>query len=245
MSLRYAMLVAGLPFLVAACDKGTPSAGPDTSAAPSATAAPESRAKFLKLLEEGRKKARAKDFAGALAAFDRALAITPDDARVLSEIGWAALNAGELGRDYEPGAFGVHNEARVVGGEARTFGARRVVVVKSEQRNADQNMAGLELCEESDDLETVCALGSGATPTRCFTVPVRLSAGCGPGVEPDPAELDDDTKATLAEMKKGWHTSEARLSWSLGDDGKVVVKKVSGDDKLIRAGLLGPHALAP
>jgi tetratricopeptide (TPR) repeat protein len=150
-----------------------------------------------------------------------------------------------LGTDYEPGAFGVHNEATVTGGEARTLGARKVVVVKSQQHNHDFNMAGLELCHDDEDTETVCALGSGATPTRCFSVPVRRSEGCGPGVEVDPAEIDADLEATLAEMKKGWHTSEAKLSWSLGDDGKVVVKKESGDDALVRAGLVGAHPLGP
>ncbi len=407
--------LSALAFALPACSKEAPVAHgdsssitgavtsakplPATSATGSATAAakaPPSRAdrvKFLKPLEEGRKKARAKDFAGALVAFDQALAVAPNDARVLAEVGWAALNTGELpraekanqralaltkqpvlraqilynvgrvaeakkdneaarkayaeslalrdnaevkkrleavggapepslpcaagattvealctclladkdapmmpadakkvcatektpvlgdgrlsviaygadmmgerahllvasdggklrpvaelGRDFEPGAFGVHNEARVVAGQTRTFGARAVIVVKSEQRNSDQNMAGLELCQEAVDLETVCALGNGTSPTRCLTVPVSISSGCGPGVEPDPADLDDETKATLADLRKGWRTSEAKLSWSVGDDGKLVVKKVSGDAALIRAGLVGSHPLSP
>ncbi|MFT3765375.1 MAG: tetratricopeptide repeat protein [Minicystis sp.] len=419
---RHHALLAALPILLLACSKPAPPAGADgtttaaaptvavtstsatataSAAAPTASAAAPpakkplsraERAKFLKPLEEGRKKARAKDFQGALVLFDQALAVAPDDARVLAEVGWAALNTGELdradkanrralaltkqpalraqilynagrvaeakkdteaarkayaeslalrdnaevkrrleglggppeqslpcpggavsmeklcaclfagndapmmpedgkkycekqaqpalgdarlsivsygaemlgervhllvayedgtlspvaelGRDYEPGAFGIHNEARVVGAETRTFGRHRVLVVKSEQRNADQNMAGLELCEESEDLETVCALGDRSTFTHCFTVPVRISSGCGPGVEPDPAELDDDTKAQLAEMQKGWKTQEVKLSWALADDGRLVVKKVSGADSLIRKGLVGVHKLA-
>jgi tetratricopeptide (TPR) repeat protein len=420
MKLHALLLLAPLP-LAAACSskEAAPSradasalAAPKPSAsavaAPTATAsavavakaprasgpiAAADRKKALKLLEEGRKKARAKDFSAALAAFDQALALTPDDARVLSEIGWAALNTGaldradkanrralaltkqpvlraqilynqgrvaeakkdneaarkayaaslalrdnaevkkrlegvggapepalpcaagaadvealckcllaltdgpmvpdgmktvceaektpalatprlsvlqygaemlgervhllvahddarirpvaELGRDYEPGAFGVHNEAKVLGGEVKSFGAQRVVVVKSEQRNADQNMAGLEVCDESASLETACALGSGATPTRCVTVPVSLSSGCGAGVEPDPADLDEDTKRILAEMKKSWKQAEAKLSWTLNDKGEIEVKKVSGDATLIHAGLLGAHPLLP
>ncbi|APR76544.1 Hypothetical protein A7982_01891 [Minicystis rosea] len=362
-----------------------------SASAPKAPPSRAERAKFLKPLEEGRKSARAKDFKRALVLFDEALAVAPNDARVLAEVGWAALHTGELDRadkankrglaltkqpqlraqilyntgrvaearkdveaarkayaeslalrdnaevkkrldaaggppaealpcasgaatvdalctclladkngpmapddvqkkceaektpafgdarlsviaygaemlgerahllvardggvlrpvahlglDYEPGAFGVHNEARVVGGEAKTFGARRVIVVKSEQRNTDQNMAGLELCEASEDLETVCALGSGSSPTRCYTVPVMLSSGCGAGVEPDPAELDEDMKKSIAEMAKGWHKSKAKLSWSLSEDGKVVVKQVSGDAGIVRAGIVGEHPL--
>lgn len=66
----------------------------------------------------------------------------------------------ELGRDYMPGAFGVHNTATVLGGEARSAGSRSVIVIKSELRNYNQNMAGLEVCSESVNLETVCALSA-------------------------------------------------------------------------------------
>ncbi|MFO0759638.1 MAG: tetratricopeptide repeat protein [Byssovorax sp.] len=392
------------PALSAAASAITSAAAPSASAKTAAAASAKARStkapisaadrkKALALLQEGRKKSRAKDFTAALTAFDQALALTPDDVAVLSEVGWAALNAGELdradkankralalvkqpvqraqilynagrvaeakkdteaarkayaeslslrdnaevkkrldaaggppepmlpcaagaptvealckcllkpenapmmpddaktvcevektlplgdarlsvlrygaemmgevvhllvakdgsvlrpvaglGSDYEPGAFGVHNEAHVLGGEAKTFGSRTVIVVKSEQRDFDQNMAGLEICDESNDYESVCALGSGAAPSRCFTVPVSIAGGCGAGVEPDPADLDDDTKKSLEEMKKSWSHSAVKLSWSLGPDGKVEVKKVSGESKLIPAGLVGAHALAP
>src|SRR5688572_19989827 len=106
--------IAILPVLAVACGRDAPSSAPDAgspaqtaqaaapvmvSAKPSASAqtkaAPLSasdRKTVLKALEEGRKNARAKDFDGAISAFKRALALTPDDARVLAELGWAALN---------------------------------------------------------------------------------------------------------------------------------------------------------
>lgn len=125
----------------------------------------------------------------------------------------------ELGISYEPGAFGVHNEAKVGTGVAKTFGKRSVVVVTSAQDNADQNLAGLELCTENEQRETVCALGEGAKPTRCVTVTVSSEGGCGPGVEPD----DESSKAMVAEAKKNWSTSSTKSTWTVQDDGALVV----------------------
>jgi hypothetical protein len=53
---------------------------------------------FRRHLGEGRKLARAKKYQEALAAFASAQAIDPTNARVLSEIGWAALQIGDLDR---------------------------------------------------------------------------------------------------------------------------------------------------
>jgi hypothetical protein len=372
------------------------SAKPSASAQTKAAALSASdRTTVLKALEEGRKKSRAKDFAGALSAFDRALALAPDDARVLSEVGWAALNAGdltradaanrralanvkektlraqvlynagrvaeakkdseaarkayaeslalrdnaevkkrldgvsgsgapaapscdagapsiealckcllglpetpmvisdqnpvcsarprslslgslrlsivrygapeddtgervnllvaedggvfrpvaELGRDYMPGAFGVHNTATVLGGEAHRVGSRSVIVIKSELRNHDQNMAGLEVCSESVDLETVCALGEGKKPTRCVNVPVVMTSGCGPGFEPAPNELDAETKEAIDNLKKGWGTVTIKLAWSIADDGTLTIKVVEAPPSSAKPSGVGTHTL--
>lgn len=125
----------------------------------------------------------------------------------------------ELGISYEPGAFGVHNEASVGKASTKTFGKRSVVVVTSAQDNSDQNLAGLELCTEKEQLETVCALGEGKSLTRCVTVTVSSEGGCGPGVEPD----DDESKAMVAEAKKSWITSKKTSTWTVQDDGALVV----------------------
>lgn len=149
----------------------------------------------------------------------------------------------DLGHDYTPGAFGVDNVATVVGGAVRAVGGYQAVVVKSEQRDRDFNAAGLELCSTSIDMETVCALGSGDVATRCVTVPMSIATGCGPGVEPGPQDLTPETKATLAELKKAWKTSKAKLRWSIAKDGKLVVQKVSGDASLVPPGIVAKHAL--
>ncbi|HVJ91945.1 MAG TPA: hypothetical protein VM580_19225 [Labilithrix sp.] len=146
----------------------------------------------------------------------------------------------ELGRDFEPGAFGVHNVSKVVGGEVKKLLNREVVVVKSEVRNTDMNLAGLEECTDNEDRETVCTIGSGTKPTRCFVVPVSSQSGCGPGVEPD--ELDEDAKQALEERKAEWKTTSQRLTWSLTADGKLVVRDAA-DTGGAKGSAIGTHPL--
>ena len=55
------------------------------------------RKAYVKALEEARALHRKKDFKGAIKGFQRALDIIPDDARALSELGWSAFNAKDLG----------------------------------------------------------------------------------------------------------------------------------------------------
>jgi tetratricopeptide (TPR) repeat protein len=51
---------------------------------------------YYKALNEGRTAHRAKDFTAAIAAFDKALALFPDDPRALSEKGWSEFGAKDL-----------------------------------------------------------------------------------------------------------------------------------------------------
>lgn len=57
---------------------------------------PEARKRFQKLLAEGRALHEKKDFASAVKSFQAALAVAPDDARALSEIGWSAFFTKDL-----------------------------------------------------------------------------------------------------------------------------------------------------
>jgi tetratricopeptide (TPR) repeat protein len=61
----------------------------------------EERARYQKFLNEGRSLHEKKDYAGAVKAFEQALAIAPDDPRALSELGWAAFFAKDLDRAEE------------------------------------------------------------------------------------------------------------------------------------------------
>lgn len=359
-----------------AADAPEPVGPPDGAAAPTADA----RKELARALDEGRKLSSAKDFQGALSAFDRALAVAPDDARVLTDVGWVAFQAGdltradeanrralalttdpkrraqvlyntgrvaeakddaegarkayaeslslrenaevkrrltavggapvakaapcsqafpnvgalcacvrsrkddllashgdgpltcaaartpklgaprlsvvtwgaesplgervhllvardsdgmrtvaELGRDFSPGAFGVHNEAEIKGGAVRKIGEREVVVIRSEQRHTDTNAAGLEACWDNTDLETVCALGDDARATRCVTVPVVRDSGCGAGVEVPEDEMDEETRSLLADLKQNWSKSRVTLGWALvEEDGAINVRVKSG-----------------
>lgn len=415
-----------VPLLVLACSKndassGVPDAGDAQAVAPGASVAASSapsaqtsakgkdagasaltaqqRAVVLRELKEGRRLSRAKDWAGAIKAFDRALAIAPDDARVLSEVGWAAFQANdlaraesankralanakdpqirapilynmgrvaeakgqndvakkaygeslalrdnaevkkrltsiggtppstdtgldaaaglhctegassiealcaclgkhddelmtlgdekstckkmpsapilharlsvvqwgtsgagervhllvlregekfrpvaELGRDYEPGAFGVHNTAEVKGGEVKKVHGHDVVVVKSEQNDSDSNLAGIEMCVENQKLETVCALADAAGATKCTQVAVDVESGCTLGVEPEPGDVDEETKKTVEALKKA-KTTRSKATWSIAEDGKLTVQVVSGPREGIPARMLRPFAL--
>src|SRR5689334_17381236 len=120
MNARVLVVPALLLFpLLAACSKSAPPAAADaqapdasTAAAPAsakataktnardagATLTAEQRAVVLRELKEGRRLSRAKDWPGAIKAFERALAVSPDDARVLADLGWVAFQANDLVR---------------------------------------------------------------------------------------------------------------------------------------------------
>lgn len=56
----------------------------------------ETRARYRAALADGRALHRKGDYRAAMAAFERALAIDPDDPRALAELGWAAFFARDL-----------------------------------------------------------------------------------------------------------------------------------------------------
>lgn len=63
-----------------------------------ATAAATQRKALITLLRDGRAAVKKGDHVRGMALFEQSLAIDPNDARVLSELGWAAFRAGELER---------------------------------------------------------------------------------------------------------------------------------------------------
>jgi hypothetical protein len=63
-----------------------------------ASLSPEARRRLRDALVRGRAASTKGDHAAAVAAFDDALAAAPGDPRALSELGWAALRAGDLAR---------------------------------------------------------------------------------------------------------------------------------------------------
>lgn len=147
----------------------------------------------------------------------------------------------ELGRDYEPGAFGVHNEAEVKGGELQRVHGHELVVVKSEQHDNDANLAGIELCIDDRKLDTVCAMGEAVGSTKCAQVATEAQVGCVLGVEPDEAELDDETRKTIAALKKAGPAARTKASWSIAPDGTLTVGLTSGSRDAYPASLKPVH----
>lgn len=68
------------------------------NAPPKAGASSKDKAALARHLTKGRKLSKDKDYKGAIAELDKALAISPKDAVVLAEVGWAALNVPDLER---------------------------------------------------------------------------------------------------------------------------------------------------
>jgi hypothetical protein len=149
-----------------------------------------------------------------------------------------------LGSNYEPGAFGVHNSATVLRGESRSVAGHTVVVVHSVQDDNDFNMAGLELCEYHAKLDTVCAIGGKAGETQCTVpIPTEVKSGCGPGVEIDEKDLDQDTREALHEIKKNASSRSAKAEWTIGNDGNVSVTIASGVPDLVSEAARHPAPL--
>ena len=78
-----------------------PSAASASSARASASSASAPGMAHLKFLAEGRKLSKEKQYKQAIASFDKALVTAPNDARVLSEIGYAALLDKDLARSED------------------------------------------------------------------------------------------------------------------------------------------------
>ncbi|MFO0554382.1 MAG: tetratricopeptide repeat protein [Polyangiaceae bacterium] len=148
----------------------------------------------------------------------------------------------DLGRDYEPGAFGVHNSVEVSGGKKLAKGA--IVAVHHKQNNLDTNLGGLEACEDVSELETLCVLGKGDSATFCpRTLPVASVSGCGPNSDIDPKDLDADTQAALDEVKANEKKTTTKLKWSVDDAGVLEVSVAEGDAANVTKALLGKTPL--
>jgi tetratricopeptide (TPR) repeat protein len=137
----------------------------------------------------------------------------------------------DLGHTFEPGAFGVHNETTITGTETRTAFGHTVVTVRTKQDDNDYNAAGLELCSHYAKNETLCALEERVKCTR--PIPLETTSGCGPGIDVDPKDLDDDAKRTLADIHARATKASATIAYTLEPTGRVSVKLVRGSKTLL------------
>lgn len=135
----------------------------------------------------------------------------------------------DLGSDYEPGAFGVHNEARFTGFADETFGNHKVVKVSWEQADADSNMAGLQLYTYLTRNVTLCVLGDDKRETVCpVTVPVEEvdELSYMDGLTGEDKDAVDELAKTEPPYKK-----VMTATYVIGNDGKVVVTETAGQRK--------------
>lgn len=146
-----------------------------------------------------------------------------------------------LGERYEPGAFGVHNETKLVGAETRKVGNLTVVAVKFIENHADSNLAGLELCTDDVTTEVLCVLD--AMTTCPLQIPVETKAACGPGVELGPDEREPEVLEMMKAVKDGAFKKSAKTSWTVDDQGAVTVKLESGSADALPRGIVGTHKL--
>ena len=156
------------------------SAKPSASAQTKAAALSASdRTTVLKALEEGRRKSRVKDFFGALSAFDRALALAPDDARVLSEVGWAALNAGDLTRADAANRRALANVKEKTLRAQILYNAGRVAEAKKDSEAARkayaESLALRDNAEVKKRLDGVSGSGATAASSCTTTAPRRTT----------------------------------------------------------------------
>jgi hypothetical protein len=145
-----------------------------------------------------------------------------------------------LGRDFEPGAFGVHNEATVKGIETRELDGRKVFVIRSEQSNFDQNMAGLEQYQDVTQLVTYCL---AKTPTEGPRCPVQAPTDIHSTLAyPDFDEMSAEDKKEQKERRKGAYDRRVLLAHTLLG-GAVAVKLTKGSAKDVAPAVIGTHKL--
>jgi hypothetical protein len=149
----------------------------------------------------------------------------------------------DLGHDFEPGAFGVHQEAKVESSQARTVAGRTVVVVRSEEVNNDFDLAGLALSVYSRRLDTLCAVGGPDESTRCTSIPVLIRSSYGVGIELDPKQIGDHTRQDLKKIRADSHDERTKLRYRIERDGRVRVSHAGGSRRLVPAGALRTRRL--
>ena len=139
--------------------------------------------------------------------------------------GWR--NVAEVGSDFEPGAFGVHNGASVDSITGRTVDGRRIAVVEWTQNNVDTNMAGLELNMYEAHHVTLCVLDD---EPRCpVSFPLRETETLA--YQRDLVdESDTETRDTLTEMEanRPAFSSETSATYTVDEHGTVKVTETRG-----------------
>lgn len=137
----------------------------------------------------------------------------------------------DLGSDYEPGAFGVHNEARFTGFADEAVGAHKIVKVSWEQADVDANMAGLQTYSLLTRNVTLCVLGDAQHETTCpVTVPIEEvdELTYMEGLTGEDKDAVDEVQKSEPPYKK-----VSSATFTIGADGTVKAKETAGKRKAL------------
>lgn len=145
-----------------------------------------------------------------------------------------------VGEDFEPGAFGVHNEAEVKSFEERVVDGKTLWIVRWEQRNSDSNMAGLEQYADTTEHATFCVPPDLETSGRC-AVTIALSTHASLSY-PDFAELDEETRQLIKDRKTSAYDRKTTVSFVI-EAGAVKTKLENGTAKDLPPKTIGTHRL--
>ncbi len=154
--------------------------------------------------------------------------------------GWSVVAT--LEDTYNPGAFGIFEDWKLVSTHSEPHGARRLVKVVTEHHRQDSD-AGIQEVESEDETHlTLCVL-DGTSASCPLRLPVKSS------YRRERLELGDSDEDELDEETRKMQTPglpihlESQLRVSVGEDGvaTVVLEKGSADEEL--EPLLGPHRL--
>lgn len=138
----------------------------------------------------------------------------------------------ELGRAWNPGAFGVHEDYGFTSAKEVVFGKRHVVEVHGRHEHGDADYAGLSVSTETLELATVCSY-EGDEPMKCIG-PLVVASTETQTYPIDPKDLSAEDKALVQVLKKEKPVStvSAKADLALAADG-VTITAVSGPKELL------------
>lgn len=138
----------------------------------------------------------------------------------------------ELGRAWNPGAFGVHEDYSFTSAKESVFGKRHVVEVHGRHEHGDADYAGLSVSTETLELATVCSY-EGDEPMKCIG-PLVVASTETQTYPIDPKDLTAEDKALVQVLKKEKPVStvSAKADLALAADG-VTLTAVSGPKELL------------
>lgn len=126
---------AAAPIAAAGNDAARPITPPDRAKRP-APISPEMRAEYAARLRAGRAHAKGKRWGEAAGDFEKALAAVPMDERALSELGWAAFQAGDHARAEKANADAVRVSSQPALKAASLYNLGRVAEARGDRERA-------------------------------------------------------------------------------------------------------------